>query len=444
MTITTMQLSRIRTDGGTQFRVALDKTTVEQYAEAIKDGAQFPPAIVFVDTDGVAWLADGFHRYAAYKLAGCEDMPVSIEEGSQRQAMIFSLGANADHGLRRSNDDKLKAVMFALRDPELSKLSQRKIAKTCGVTQAMVSKVKARITPAKTDNGYHSTNDPAEVLVALDQKQRLIVLQACGYGGYMPYDATRRLFEQLGMSFEYSDRYEWTPLAHQVVTLILESDPWLKLEKEIHDRHKKKVRGNVGVLKRTIEAVAAYRGGWMGVDEFPYNDRDWLPVIVTEAYLLYTKLELGRKSWDHEEYLCIAPAGLSLLGLPIFDPPPAPTIEGRLAEIEANNKKQLARQEKANEDWKAKDSARRLARPLDSQLESIAHAVGRLEDEIKHAAYLEPVRDELVAALRELEQRMLAVVPEGALDEDDDAEFDDEELDEMDEEDGFNEDDDDG
>ena len=73
-----------------------------------------------------------------------KEIAADVRDGSRRDAILYSLSANANHGLRRSNDDKRKAVVFALRDPELRQLSQRKIAKLCGVTQAMVSKVRSR------------------------------------------------------------------------------------------------------------------------------------------------------------------------------------------------------------------------------------------------------------------------------------------------------------
>jgi len=57
-------ISRIRLDGGTQPRAALDFSAIEDYSEAMVAGAKFPPVTVFYDgTD--YWLADGFHRVKA-------------------------------------------------------------------------------------------------------------------------------------------------------------------------------------------------------------------------------------------------------------------------------------------------------------------------------------------------------------------------------------------
>lgn len=52
------------------------------------------------------------------------------------------LGANAHHGLRRTNTDKRKAVETLLKDGEWAKWSNNKIAKMCGVSQPFVSSLR--------------------------------------------------------------------------------------------------------------------------------------------------------------------------------------------------------------------------------------------------------------------------------------------------------------
>ena len=52
-----------------QTRAGTDADTINNYAEAMADGAQFPDVTVF--TDGTHyWLADGFHRVRAAKQNG--------------------------------------------------------------------------------------------------------------------------------------------------------------------------------------------------------------------------------------------------------------------------------------------------------------------------------------------------------------------------------------
>ena len=54
-------IKSIRRDGGTQPRVAINQTTVEEYASDMKEGASFPPVLLFFDSTDY-WLADGYHR----------------------------------------------------------------------------------------------------------------------------------------------------------------------------------------------------------------------------------------------------------------------------------------------------------------------------------------------------------------------------------------------
>ena len=136
-----LELKVIRIDGGTQSRVELNNTTVEEYSEAMADGAQFPPVVVFFDGASY-WLADGFHRYFGADQAGLEEIAADVRNGTQLDAQLFSFGVNYDHGLRRSNADKRKAVTGALNHPVSCKWSDRQIAKHCGVSDKTVAAVR--------------------------------------------------------------------------------------------------------------------------------------------------------------------------------------------------------------------------------------------------------------------------------------------------------------
>ena len=130
----TLKLEQIRIDGGTQPRVAIDEQVVADYAELYGSGFNLPPVTVFYD--GVNyWLADGFHRYWANKKIDCEYVFADIRQGTQRDAILYSVGANASHGLRRTNADKRKALLIMLEDEEWSQWSTREIARQCGVSE---------------------------------------------------------------------------------------------------------------------------------------------------------------------------------------------------------------------------------------------------------------------------------------------------------------------
>lgn len=152
---TRLPLDTIRAEIDLQPRVELSRETVDEYADLLTDDPHFdlPPVVVFLDEDGVYWLGDGFHRKAGYRKAGRSDMPVDIRKGTRRDALQYSLSANDQHGLRRSNDDKRKAVRTALDDPEWSKLSDNSVAKLCAVSQPFVSGVRRSLKTVLSENG---------------------------------------------------------------------------------------------------------------------------------------------------------------------------------------------------------------------------------------------------------------------------------------------------
>ena len=140
-----IELSKIRIDGGTQTREKLNQATVKEYIEAINAGATFPPVTLFFDGSAY-WLADGFHRYFAAKKAGKKQIHEDITPGTQRDAVLHSLGANTAHGLPRSNKDKQRAVETLLNDPEWSNWSNREIAEKCAVSHSYVNTLREKIT----------------------------------------------------------------------------------------------------------------------------------------------------------------------------------------------------------------------------------------------------------------------------------------------------------
>lgn len=136
-----INLKTINTGGNTQSRVSVNEATVAEYAEALRDGVELPPVVVFYDGADF-WLADGFHRYHAYRQDGRASIPADVHEGTNREAILYAIGANQAHGLRRTNEDKRKAVSLMLADPEWAAWSDRNIAKHCGVSVPFVGAVR--------------------------------------------------------------------------------------------------------------------------------------------------------------------------------------------------------------------------------------------------------------------------------------------------------------
>jgi hypothetical protein len=134
-------IEKLRMDGGTQPRAEIDGAIVSEYSEAMQEGATFPPVTVFYDGADY-WLADGFHRVNAEKAIGYKETEADVRQGNRRDAVLYSVGANQAHGLRRTNDDKRRAVRTLLEDAEWGKWSNSEISRRCGVHHTFVGRLK--------------------------------------------------------------------------------------------------------------------------------------------------------------------------------------------------------------------------------------------------------------------------------------------------------------
>lgn len=132
----------IRLDGGTQPRAGIDQAVVDDYHSDMQAGAQFPPVeLVYDGTD--YWLWDGFHRFHALRKDGDRLIAVNVRQGTRRDAVLLSVGANATHGFRRTNEDKRRSVLALLEDEEWRQWSDREIARRCAVSNQFVSNVRS-------------------------------------------------------------------------------------------------------------------------------------------------------------------------------------------------------------------------------------------------------------------------------------------------------------
>jgi hypothetical protein len=139
-----MLLNKIRIDGDTQARERLDESVVAEYAAHMKDGAKFPPLIVFYDgTDN--WLADGFHRYFAYKQHAALDVDVEVREGTKDDALLYAFGAAAQRGLPMNHQDYKAIIKRMLAHPVWSQWTNTTIAKHIGCSSMTVGRIKKEL-----------------------------------------------------------------------------------------------------------------------------------------------------------------------------------------------------------------------------------------------------------------------------------------------------------
>ena len=171
-----LPIALIKAGEETQMRYATRAETVDQYAELFAGGNAWPfdaKLVVFKDTDGNYWLADGFHRLRASEQAGRESVHCEIYEGELSEAQDYALAANAKHGLRRTNEDKRKAVEVALSMERWVSKSDRAIAEHIGVSHKLVGKIRN----ISTGNGSQlksSDTGKTEVREGRDGKKRRV------------------------------------------------------------------------------------------------------------------------------------------------------------------------------------------------------------------------------------------------------------------------------
>ena len=155
-----LELSAIRTDGETQPRVAIDPAVVQEYADALQAGAEFP-SVTVVHDGATYWLVDGFHRFFAHRRLNRTQIKAEVLTGELAEARWLSLGANKTHGVRRTNPDKVNAVRRALK--LRSDMSDRGIAEHVGVSHSMVATHRAALTATVNRLQSASSQSPGPV-----------------------------------------------------------------------------------------------------------------------------------------------------------------------------------------------------------------------------------------------------------------------------------------
>jgi uncharacterized protein (UPF0179 family) len=146
-----LDLTQIRRSPVCQQREYLDLKVVEEYKEVFLSGQKLPSVKVIYDGE-FYWLYDGFHTTQAAIEANLNSLRAEVSEGSFRDAILASVGVNAYHGLRRSNQTKRNAVMVLLQDEEWCMWSNREIARRCKVSESLVREIKKEQKISNTKN----------------------------------------------------------------------------------------------------------------------------------------------------------------------------------------------------------------------------------------------------------------------------------------------------
>lgn len=140
-----VKLTDVVADPRYQARVEMDADVVAEYAKHMKAGVVFPAVkVIRLAEDGLYYIADGFHRYAAAKRAKLKTIEVEVikTDGTHTDILLECIKANHTHGLRRTNADKQRAVEMILiekeTNPALADYGSLRIAKLANVSKPMV------------------------------------------------------------------------------------------------------------------------------------------------------------------------------------------------------------------------------------------------------------------------------------------------------------------
>ncbi len=133
-----LKVGQVKLDPRCQPRAEVNSDRVQEYATKMESGECFPEIVVFCD--GTAyWLADGWHRVLARKLAGLKTIMAKVYAGGMREAILYSVHANHNKHLARTSKDKRRSVHTLLLDKVWVDWSDQQIAKQCHVTTSFVA-----------------------------------------------------------------------------------------------------------------------------------------------------------------------------------------------------------------------------------------------------------------------------------------------------------------
>jgi hypothetical protein len=151
-----ISINKIDLKGSPKPRAEINSDVVIEYAEHLRAGGKLPAVDLFTEDDTRYWVGDGWHRITAIirasgekadKLSDDVKIDAKIQRGGLRDCVFFAVGANAEHGLRRTSADKRRSVELLLHDGEWGKRSDSWIAEKCKVSDKTVAKIRAEIQP---------------------------------------------------------------------------------------------------------------------------------------------------------------------------------------------------------------------------------------------------------------------------------------------------------
>jgi hypothetical protein len=266
MKIENIKLEHIRIDCGTQSREKENQEQIDNIAEAITNGEEIDPAVIFDDGKHF-YLADGFHRYHAHLKQGQAIMPCVRQLGTLRDAQIYAFqeANKLQKSLPRSHADKRRCVNWCLDDLEYQDLSDREIARMLSVSHVLVSRMrKERMTPKEVKPAKRKNVVEPEVELLPPFKVELLPAANDMDAEAMTYlqEENQRLEKQLAVVAMDATPEEKAlaktmieELQEEVKMLRIENQS-LKISRDTYQAENAQLIKQVGMLQRQLKKAA--------------------------------------------------------------------------------------------------------------------------------------------------------------------------------------------
>jgi hypothetical protein len=152
--------------GSPQVRYDVRDDAVLDYAERYNAKQPMPPVDLFLIPGSKVYLiGDGLHRTLAQQSLKRKAIEANVHSGTLEDCIKFALLANAKHGLRRTNADKMQCASCALR--QWPALSDRALADLAGVSHPFIAS-------ARGDMESKKQIEPPKERTGRDGKERTI------------------------------------------------------------------------------------------------------------------------------------------------------------------------------------------------------------------------------------------------------------------------------
>lgn len=149
-------------------RTAVNNEKVQQYADEMRDGHQFPLPVIFVDQrTRIMMTGDGFHRIMARHLNHETTVECDVRDGRLTEAILHNIEANKQQrGMPFGYGDKRRCIEVLAKRPETAGWTKTKVASTVGCSVDWVLKV---VNKGGLDSFPSKTKKPAKKTVKLHE-----------------------------------------------------------------------------------------------------------------------------------------------------------------------------------------------------------------------------------------------------------------------------------